>query len=113
MLLFTAQILLRIYFHLLTFVHTGAQDELVSSLVPQLSSGAQIFFPGTPEFSKLTSTLDAKKPQLDVVVKVATEKDIQHIVSVNESSDAFKMIITETKLQNHRSSMPMLIMSPF
>lgn len=77
-----APLLLVVCLQLPHCVKSQVQDDIAYSLGPLLSPGAEIVFPGSTDFLTLTSTVDAKKPQMDVVVKVATEQDVQRTVSI-------------------------------
>lgn len=60
---------------------------IATDLGPHLSSGASIWFPGSPNFSTATtrwSTLGA--PNVSVVVEVATEDDVAATVRMNHST---------------------------
>lgn len=59
----------------------GDGDDLAALLRPLLSRDAEVFLPGTNGFDNGTVTLAAKKPQLDLLVKVATAEDVQITVS--------------------------------
>jgi hypothetical protein len=48
-----------------------------------LSGDADIYFPGSEGFANGTLTLAAKKPQLDALVRVATEEDVRNTVFGN------------------------------
>lgn len=52
----------------------------LSSLRSMLSGDAEIYFPGSEGFTNGTLTLAAKKPQLDALVRVATEEDVRNTV---------------------------------
>lgn len=55
-------------------------DATFSSLSSTLSGDAEIFFPGSEGFANGTLSLAAKKPQLDALVRVATEEDVRNTV---------------------------------
>lgn len=55
-------------------------DATFSSLSSTLSGDAEIFFPGSEGFVNGTLSLVAKKPQLDALVRVATEEDVRNTV---------------------------------
>lgn len=61
----------------------GAQ--LATLLSPLLSKDAEVFLPGTPGFENGTRTLAAKKPQIDLLVRVATAEDVQKTVCLIQS----------------------------
>ena len=51
-------------------------------LEPQLSNGAQVYIPGSEGYVNATTRWSATiKPGLDIVVRVACEKDVQNVVS--------------------------------
>lgn len=54
--------------------------DLAAWLGPRLSQKAEVLLPGTPGFENGTRTFAAKKPQLDLLVKVATTEDVQTTV---------------------------------
>lgn len=58
-------------------------DPTLSSLSSMLSGDADIYFPGSEGFANGTLTLAAKKPQLDALVRVATEEDVRNTVFGN------------------------------
>lgn len=55
-------------------------NDLAAWLGPRLSQKAEVLLPGTPGFENGTRTFAAKKPQLDLLVKVATTEDVQTTV---------------------------------
>lgn len=57
-------------------------DKLAALLRPLLSDDAEVLVPGTPGFDQGTRTLAAKKPRLDLLVKVATAEDVQTTVCI-------------------------------
>lgn len=60
---------------------TRAGDDF-NDLQPQLSSAAEIYHPGSAGYINLTPRWSADiTPGLDVIVKVASEKDVQATVS--------------------------------
>lgn len=63
-------------------------DPTFSSLSSVLSEDADISFPGSEEFANGTLTLAAKKPQLDALVRVATEEDVRNTVFENAPWDS-------------------------
>ncbi|KAJ0117378.1 hypothetical protein J7T55_003792 [Diaporthe amygdali] len=64
-------------------IHHSADDNF-HSLSSLLSGDAEIYLPGSEGFVNGTASLVAKKPQLDALVKVATEQDVR-----NTYADAF------------------------
>lgn len=58
-------------------------DNTFSSLSSLLSGDADIYLPGSEGFANGTVTLAAKKPQLDALVRVATEEDVRNTVFEN------------------------------
>ncbi|KAI3390594.1 hypothetical protein diail_9111 [Diaporthe ilicicola] len=61
-----------------TFYHSA--DATFSSLATLLSGDAEIYLPGSEGFANGTISLAAKKPQLDALVKVATEEDVRNTI---------------------------------
>lgn len=60
-----------------------SSDATFDSLATLLSGDAEIYFPGSEGFANGTISLAAKKPQLDALVKVATEEDVRNTVFEN------------------------------
>ena len=55
---------------------------LTTGLRPLLSSAAEIYYPGSVGYTNATTRWSADtKPGLDVIVKVASEEDVQATVS--------------------------------
>lgn len=67
----------------LSLAPARAVDPALSSLSSMLSGDAEIYFPGSEGFASGTLTLAAKKPQLDALVRVATEEDVRNTVFGN------------------------------
>lgn len=63
-------------------------DNTFSSLSTLLSGDADIYLPGSEGFANGTVTLAAKKPQLDALVRVATEEDVRKTVFDNAIHDS-------------------------
>lgn len=63
-----------------TDINIPEQDDIESSLGPLLSPAARIYFPGSADFSNLTASAAAKKPDFHAVVEVATQEDVVHTV---------------------------------
>lgn len=61
-------------------IHHSADDNF-DSLSSLLSGDAEIYLPGSEGFVNGTASLVAKKPQLDALVKVATEQDVRNTVA--------------------------------
>lgn len=79
------QVLLDIYFRLLVVFTGEVQQDNMYSLGSKLFPGAHIFISSSTGLSNPTSTLDAKRPKFDAVIKVATEKDVQQTVSRSDN----------------------------
>lgn len=59
---------------------------LTKDLQPLLSKGAQVYYPESDGYTNATTRWSAAiKPGLDVVVKAASEEDVQHTVSLYSS----------------------------
>lgn len=67
----------------------SSPSDLAALLGPLLSKDATVFLPGTTGFANGTETLAAKKPQLDLLVKVATAEDVQTTVCGATSAAVF------------------------
>lgn len=73
----------------------------ISDLQPLLSSAAEIFYPGSVGYTNATTRWSADtKPGLDVIVKVATEEDVQATVG---SRSPFMLSHLSFRASNFRS----------
>jgi FAD/FMN-containing dehydrogenase len=70
------------------FAQTGL-EQAVSALRPQLSSGAIVTFPWDPRWNELQlrGSSPAVSPHYNVVIEVATESDVQVIVTLASRLD--------------------------
>ena len=58
------------------------EQAIITELGPHLSPNASIILPGSPEFANATLRWqEYKDPNITIVVKVATESDVQQTVS--------------------------------
>lgn len=67
---------------LISSIAASLDGNITKDLRPLLSSAAEIYYPGSVGYTNATMRWSAEiKPGLDVVVKVASEKDVQATVS--------------------------------
>lgn len=67
---------------LISSIAASLAGKLANDLQPLLSSAAEIYYPGSVGYTNATTRWSADiKPGLDVIVKVASEEDVQTTVS--------------------------------